>query len=58
MRMRRIKTFFYISVAIVPTLALKLQADENIPEVVVTSTRIEREVFNTPQAVTIINDKK
>ena len=35
-----------------------LQAEEKIPEVVVTSTRVEREVFNTPQAITIINDKK
>ena len=35
-----------------------LQADDQIPEMVVTSTRVERDVFNTPQAVTVINDKQ
>ncbi|ESS72088.1 colicin I receptor [Methyloglobulus morosus KoM1] len=58
MRKIRIKTVICFSVNAVLSLPLALLADEKIPEVVVTSTRIEREVFNTPQAVTIINDKQ
>ncbi len=30
---------------------------ETTPEMVVTATRVEREVFNTPQAVTILDDR-
>lgn len=41
--------------AVLPSL---LQADARVPEWVVTSTRIERDVFNTPQAITTINDKQ
>lgn len=35
-----------------------LHADNRAPEMVVTSTRVERDVFNTPQAITVINDKQ
>lgn len=35
-----------------------LSAENLVPEMVITSTRIEREVFETPQAVTVINDKQ
>lgn len=44
------------------SMAPWIQADSGTPEVVpekvITSTRIERDVFNTPQAITVINDKQ
>lgn len=45
-----------ILVSFMSTLSPLLQADDKIPELVITSTRVEREVFNTPQAITVIND--
>lgn len=52
------KAILNLLMGIIAILAPLLQADEKIPELVITSTRVEREVFNTPQAVTIINDKQ
>lgn len=43
-------------VSVISTFSSLLQADEKTPEMVITSTRIERDVFNTPQAITVIND--
>ena len=51
-------TISSIILGVVTTLSSALQADEKIPELVITSTRVEREVFNTPQAISIINDKQ
>lgn len=40
-----------------PFSIVPVTASEATPEMVVTATRVEREVFNTPQAVTILDDQ-
>lgn len=47
-----------MAASVLSALSPLLQAEGKTPEVVVTSTRVERDVFNTPQAITIINDKQ
>jgi len=53
---RKYKRFFVIAVCLPSAVQVAAQELEN-SAMVITATRIERQLFNTPQAITVITDK-